>query len=165
MEQMYEVVSDVNNYSKFVPYCTKSKMYDVKEESARADVTVGFPPLNETYTSQLLLRSPKLVKAECYDGRLFNALLTIWAFDKGLKDVPNSSVVDFKLLFEFKNAIHSQLSSLFFDTIVKQMENAFTDEAKKRFGPPSIKTHIITTAMKETSSTSASSSSSSSTYT
>lgn len=143
MDQLYTVVADVENYNTFVPFCKKSHVYAKKPGSLKADLIIGFPPLNESYTSNVTLVRPTLVKAECVDGRLFNYLLTAWQFSPGLKDIPQSCVIDFMVAFEFKSALHSQLSNLFFDQMVKQMEYAFIQEAKKRYGRPSIKSHVL----------------------
>lgn len=146
MQQMYDVVSDVENYKLFVPYCKKSDVYNKTGTSANGDIVVGFPPLHESYTCQLTYHSPYLVRSECFDGRLFNYLLNHWGFSPGVKDVPNSCVVDFRVTFEFKSALHSKLSHMFFDIIVKQMEGAFVDEARRRYGNPHIKSHVLSIA-------------------
>lgn len=143
MEQLYDVVADVEKYYTFVPFCKKSHVYAKKPGSLKADLIIGFPPLNESYTSNVTLVRPSLVKAECVDGRLFNYLLTAWQFSPGLKDIPQSCVIDFMVTFEFKSALHSQLSNLFFDQLVKQMEYAFIQEANNRYGQPSIKSHVL----------------------
>lgn len=143
MQQMYDVVADVDNYKSFVPYCKKSTVYNRKVKSAQAQLVVGFPPLYERYTSNLTLESPHLIKSECYDGRLFNYLQNYWGFSAGLKDVPDSCVIDFRVTFEFKSALHSHLSHLFFDAIVQQMEMAFVREAERRYGPATIKALLL----------------------
>lgn len=143
MEQMYTVVADVENYYKFVPFCKKSMVYNKKEGKLTADLVIGFPPINEKYTSKVTLVKPSLVKAECNDGRLFSYLLNHWQFSPGVKDIPQSCVIDFGVSFEFKSAIHSQLANFFFDQLVIQMERAFIDEAEERFGKPAIKSHVF----------------------
>lgn len=143
MQQMYDVVSDVNNYKSFVPYCKKSVLYERTRTGAQAEMVVGFPPLVESYTSRLTFDEPRLVKSECHGGFLFNYLLNYWGFGPGVKDVAQSSVIDFRVTFEFKSALHSNLSHLFFDLIVQQMESAFLDEARRRYGAPAVKSHLI----------------------
>jgi coenzyme Q-binding protein COQ10 len=86
---------------------------------------------------------PNLVRAECDDGRLFSYLLNNWRFSPGVKDIPQSCVIDFAVSFQFKSAIHSQLANFFFDQLVIQMEKAFIDEAEERFGKPTIKIHVL----------------------
>lgn len=138
MDQMYEVVSDVENYHKFVPWCKKSVVLKKTQGNLKADLVVGFPPINESYTSNVTLVKPHLVKAECTDGKLFHHLLTLWRFSQGLKRIPNSCVVDFQIAFEFRSAFHSHLSNLFFDQVARQMEGAFIKEVSRRNGPAKI---------------------------
>ncbi|CAH0721760.1 unnamed protein product, partial [Brenthis ino] len=138
MEQMFEVVSDVENYYKFVPWCKQSIVLKKTPDFLKADLIVGFPPINESYTSNVTLVKPYLVKAECMDGKLFEHLLTLWRFSPGLKREKQSCVVDFQITFEFRSAFHSHLSNLFFDQVARQMEGAFIKEVGKRFGPASM---------------------------
>lgn len=142
-EQMYAVVADVDNYKSFVPYCTKSIVYNRTDKAAKADLIVGFPPLRERYTSNLTFQRPNLVVSQCNDGQLFHQLENYWGFSSGLKDVPNSCVVDFRVTFEFKSALHSNLSHIFFEIIVKQMESAFVQEAERRYGRASLKPLLL----------------------
>ncbi|CAG9783848.1 unnamed protein product [Diatraea saccharalis] len=135
MEQMFEVVSDVENYYKFVPWCKKSVVLLKTPARLKADLIVGFPPINESYTSNVTLIKPHLVKAECTDGKLFHHMLTQWRFSPGLKREQQSCVVDFQITFEFRSAFHSHLSNLFFDQVARQMEGAFIREVGKRYGP------------------------------
>ncbi|KAF3423787.1 hypothetical protein E2986_12249 [Frieseomelitta varia] len=140
MEQIYDVVADVQNYKDFVPFCKKSEIIYKSNDMLKANLVIGFPPINESYTSKVTTMRPHLVKAECTDGKLFNHLNTLWLLSPGLKNNTQTCVIDFSLSFEFKSLIHSHLSNLFFNEIVRQMENAFLDEAKRRYGRPCIKT-------------------------
>ncbi|KAF7994661.1 hypothetical protein HCN44_004133 [Aphidius gifuensis] len=140
MEQIYGVVADVGNYKNFVPFCKKSEILKKTDENLRANLSIGFPPLNESYTSNVTMHKPYFVKAECTDGKLFNHLNTLWIFSPGLKNNLQTCVIDFSLSFEFKSLLHSSLSNFFFNEIVRQMEKAFIDETERRFGRPCIKT-------------------------
>ncbi|CAB3224692.1 unnamed protein product [Arctia plantaginis] len=139
MEQMFEVVSDVDNYYKFLPWCKKSIVLQRNPSNLKADLIVGFPPINESYTSNVTLVKPHLVKAESMDSKLFYHMLTLWRFSPGLKREKQSCVIDFQITFEFRSALHSQLSNLFFDQVARQMEGAFIREAARRNGPATLK--------------------------
>ena len=138
MEQMFAVVAEVEKYRNFVPYCKSSVVTSRTPGHLRADLVVGFPPLVESYTSSVLLTRPNLVQSVCTEGTIFNHLLTVWKFSPGLKGNSKTCLLDFSISFEFRSSLHSQLSHVFFDEIVKKMVNAFLIEARKRYGPASI---------------------------
>jgi len=138
MEQMYEVVSDVEKYEKFLPWCQKSLVLSRRKGHVLADLVVGFPPLVESYTSNVTLTKPHLIRAESTQGKLFNELITTWKFSPGLRGNPQSCVVDFYVSFEFRSAFTSQLANVFFNEVVRAMAGAFYHEAKQRFGAESI---------------------------
>lgn len=135
---MYAVVSDVGNYYKFVPFCKRSHILTESPEFLKADLIIGFPPILESYTSNVTLVKPKMVRAICVDGKLFNHLNTTWKFSPALKNNLQSCIIDFHISFEFKSLIHSNLAHWVFDALVRQMEVAFIAEAKVRYGQESV---------------------------
>ncbi|CAN7998355.1 unnamed protein product [Ixodes pacificus] len=136
-EQMYEVVSRVEFYRDFVPWCTRSQVVARSEHALTAHMQVGFPPVLESYTSQVELRRPSLVRAVCRDGRLFNHLETTWRFEPGLQHIPNLCLLSFRVSFEFRSRLHSQLAQLFLDEVVRQMTRAFLSRAVVLYGKQS----------------------------
>lgn len=137
---MYEVVSDVENYTKFVPFCKRSDVSERTDSYLRGELEIGFPPIIESYVSHVTLTRPRLVTAQCKEGTLFDYLTTTWKFSPGLKSKKRSCVIDFHVDFQFKSVLHSQLAHMFFNELVRQMESAFFEEAERRFGAASIQT-------------------------
>ena len=61
-QQVYDVVSQVQHYARFVPWCRSSSVLSRSGTSCVAELVVGFPPVTERYTSHVTLRRPSLVK-------------------------------------------------------------------------------------------------------
>ncbi|XP_074105686.1 coenzyme Q-binding protein COQ10, mitochondrial isoform X2 [Cotesia typhae] len=83
MEQIFDVVADVQKYKNFLPFCKKSEVYSRSEDSLRANLVIGFPPLlNESYTSCVTIHRPYFVKAECKDDLYYILICRIWSLMK-----------------------------------------------------------------------------------
>ena len=56
-EQLVDLVLDIENYPKFIPYCLDAKIYEKKEEKNLiliiADLTIGKGPFKATYKSDV----------------------------------------------------------------------------------------------------------------
>lgn len=135
VEQIYSTVANVDQYQQFVPWCKKSKVTKGRNGDVQAQLEIGFPPIVERYVSEVTVIPNHQVRAVCKDGSLFSHLETLWRFKPASGKQGDSCNVEFYVSFEFKSLLHSQLATLFFDEVVKQMVNAFETRAAKLYGP------------------------------
>ena len=138
MDKMFKVVSDVDKYHKFVPYCRKSVVTLKHPNRLSANLVVGFQPFfNLSYTSHVTMIQPHLITAVCRDVRIFDHLRTVWKFNPSPDNHPEACLIDFAVSFSFKSSSHSTISKLFLDSIVRDNVKAFIDRAQTKYGPPS----------------------------
>ena len=88
-EELFDVVSNVKEYSDFVPWCKQSRIIsnindyqdnNDKERKLLAELVVGFGMFNEKYTSQVILDRPHKVIAISTETNLLDYLRTEWNF-------------------------------------------------------------------------------------
>jgi len=82
MEDMYAVVSDVEDYKHFVPWCRDSAILSRKPGYLKAKLAVGFPPVVEKYNSVVTMVAPNLVKVLALFLILEPRVHTVWVMPK-----------------------------------------------------------------------------------
>ncbi|CAG9862076.1 unnamed protein product [Phyllotreta striolata] len=138
-DEMYNIVSDVQNYESFLPFCTRSTITestfdDGVSKQWSATLEIGFPPITENFTSTVVANRPHSVQAFCTDGKLFEYLETTWIFDKAPSGDAQTCVIDFSVRFKFRSVFYAHLASIFFNKLVQNMEKSFIEEARRRYG-------------------------------
>ena len=131
---IYNVISDVNSYDKFVPWCKESVITSKSCDSKFiANLKIGYGPFQETYTSSVkLIFDPdniSSIKATSIHTNLLEFLETEWTISPA-KDKSLSSWITFRIEFKFKSAIYQNITDLFFQDIVEKMVNAFETRCK-----------------------------------
>jgi len=132
-EQLYDLVADVESYPIFLPWCVGSRVRGRTETQLISDLTIGFGPFRETFTSRVTLDKPKRVKV-AYEKGPFRYLNNQWDFlphDKGTE-------VAFFVDFEFRSRILQAAIGVVFNEAVRRMVNAFRKRARDVYGPPKI---------------------------
>ncbi|KAJ2719347.1 hypothetical protein GGI07_005259 [Coemansia sp. Benny D115] len=140
-EQIYNVISDVDRYSEFVPMCMASTVFQhtrrtdtqqMGKQRFEAELVVGYPPFEERYTSVVRLEKPRWVEATAAPGGgVFKHMRTAWelsAVDQ------TKTMVRFSIDFEFASILHAQAASMVFEKIAKNTLGAYQDRCRMLYG-------------------------------
>ena len=131
-EQMFDLVSDIDRYNEFLPWCTDFKI--IKREIVNdveiiiADLEIGYDQFVYTYRSEVKLYLDKSkINVKNLDGP-FKYLDNSWKFT----DINNVSCeIDFYIDFELNVKLLDFLMKKFFDLAFQKMVDAFVDRAEE----------------------------------
>ena len=130
-DQMFDLVADVAQYPKFLPWCVGARIRSRNVSEIIADLTIGFGPFHETFTSRVTLDRPGEINVR-YENGPFRYMRNIWRF---LPD-PGGCEIDFFVDFEFKNRVLQAAIGAVFHETVRMMVNAFLRRAREVYGAP-----------------------------
>ncbi|GAA99822.1 uncharacterized protein L969DRAFT_43942 [Mixia osmundae IAM 14324] len=104
-QQLYSIVADIDNYSKFVPYCVGSKVLATPSIAGRrpwllgrtegehhqlqAELTIGYMGFEEAYVSTVECVKWNSVQATANQHRLFETLKTSWTLSPAASASPH----------------------------------------------------------------------------
>ena len=78
-DQLFDLVADVGKYPEFLPWCVGARIRTRTERDLVADLTIGFGPFRESFTSRVALDRPERVKVR-YENGPFRYLNNQWTF-------------------------------------------------------------------------------------
>ncbi len=130
-EQLFDLVADVGKYPQFLPWCAGARVRSATETELVADLTIGFGPFRESFTSRVELDRPRQVRVR-YENGPFRYLKNQWTFTPD----PKGCRVDFFVDFEFRNYLLQAAIGVVFNEAVRLMVNAFLKRARQVYGAP-----------------------------
>ena len=129
-DQLFEMVSDVQSYPKFLPWCVGARIRSADDELIVADLMIGYKLLRERFTSRVTLDREKWkIETEFTDGP-FKFLRNQWEF----KSCPEGCQIVFLVEFEFRSTVLQKLVSVLFNEVVLRMVSAFEKRAYFLYG-------------------------------
>ncbi|MCT8160422.1 type II toxin-antitoxin system RatA family toxin [Pseudoruegeria sp. SHC-113] len=133
--QMYDLVADVAQYPKFLPWCAaariRSRAGGPEGEVMLADLVISFKVFRERFGSRVtLFPGESRIQTEYLDGP-FRYLKSNWHFT----DLPEGGCeIYFDVDFEFKNAILQRVIGVVFNEAMQRIVRAFEDRAHDLYG-------------------------------
>tara|TARA_R110002051_G_scaffold57104_2_gene105794 strand:+ start:19074 stop:19517 length:444 start_codon:yes stop_codon:yes gene_type:complete len=132
-DQMYDLVADVPNYPKFLPWTAAARVRSRVDKGdhveIHADLVISFKVFRETFGSRVRLWSDlKKIETSYLDGP-FKHLESTWQF----KDVGDGCEVSFEVDFEFKNRLLQGAAGIFFNEAMQRVVRSFEARAHELY--------------------------------
>ena len=130
-EQLVDLVLDIENYPKFIPYCLDAKIYEKKEEKNLiliiADLTIGKGPFKATYKSDVRFnKDTDIIQVTNIEGPLKH-LDNKWVFLEKVNSTEISFDIDFEIENKFLNIVMSKSFQYGLDKIADSFQKRAND--------------------------------------
>jgi len=128
-QQMYDLVADVAQYPKFLPWCAAARVRKTTDagdsQVMEADLVISFKVFRERFGSRVTLWPQRhSIDTQYLDGP-FRYLKSTWDFS----DTDQGCDVSFFVDFEFKNAILQGIIGVVFNEAMHRIVRAFEKRA------------------------------------
>ena len=135
-QEMYDLVADVAQYPKFLPWCAAARVRSVvpkdNSEVMEADLVVSFKVFRERFTSRVVLMpDTHQIDTEYLDGP-FRYMKSNWKF----RDTEGGCEVYFFVDFAFRNIVLEKLIGVVFNEAMLRIVRAFEERAADLYGNP-----------------------------
>ena len=126
---LFNLVSDVNKYPEFLPWCKGARVKNIRDNVFEADLIIGFKIYKEIYSSRIYLDDTNnKIYVEYKDGP-FEYLENSWVFKKN----NNVCKVEFMVDFKFKSIFLQTIMETLFSEAVRRMVKAFENRANQLY--------------------------------
>jgi coenzyme Q-binding protein COQ10 len=127
---MFQVVADVEDYPKFLPWCAALRVLSRERVKNRdvlsAEMAVGYGALREKYTSRVILDPLARTIDVAQTSGPFKQLENHWRFAQ----LADGCRIDFSLAYEFRNRVLNAVAGAAFGRVYVKMADAFEARAK-----------------------------------
>lgn len=125
-EQLYSLVSDINAYPAFLPYCLDAKILSEDQGRVEGTLRVGYKGLGYTFATRNTNHPPGHIHMQLLSGP-FQRLEGDWTF----QPTDSGTHVKLRLIIVFKNALLGMMFKHKIDELTDVMVAAFVARAKE----------------------------------
>ena len=129
-QQMFDLITDVDRYEEFIPYCTAARVRKRSEIEMLADLAIGYKMLRETYRSRIELGAEPLTVTVHQVKGPFRHLFNQWVFE----DTATGCDVHFELRFEFAVPVLRHIIEPIMNRVIERFVAAFEARALDIYG-------------------------------
>ena len=130
--EMYSLVSDVERYAEFLPWCDHSEVIECHEDGVTARVGMAIAGIRQSFSTRNIEVPDQSVHMTLVDGP-FSQLDGLWQFLPLAK--PAACKIEFELSYAFSSRALEMVISPVFDRIANSFVEGFVKRAEKVYGP------------------------------
>ena len=127
--QMYALVSDIEHYPNYLPWCPKTIIKDQTETNVVASIYIEYLKVKTHFTTQNNNIINERIDMHLVDGP-FKELVGIWIF------IPlgaDGCKIEFNLQYKFSNIFLEKIIGPVFEYISKNIVDCFVKQAKIKY--------------------------------
>ncbi len=131
--EMYSLVTNVNHYPQFLPWCDHANVVTEDTQGMTAEVGISFAGVRQTFITRNLHTEPSRVDMQLVKGP-FSKLDGQWNFHPLGDGSQRACKVELLLNYGFDNATLGKLVGPVFDKIAASLVDAFVKRAQQVYG-------------------------------
>ncbi len=131
-QQMFDLVSAVDRYTEFLPWCASSRIVSLHDDGMTAEIGMAYGKLTQSFTTRNTHILGREIHLKLEKGP-FSQLEGTWRFTLigSLED--NACRTEFKIQYATENSILGKLIAPFFDKIAASLVDAFFNRANELY--------------------------------
>jgi ribosome-associated toxin RatA of RatAB toxin-antitoxin module len=134
--EMYSLVTAVDDYPEFLPWCAKAEVLEQRETGVTARLHLSYLGVKQAFTTRNEQLADESVVLKLVDGP-FSVLDGTWRFvpvPAGEGATAKACRIEFELRYSFANGALDALISPVFDRIANTFVDSFVKRAEQVYG-------------------------------
>ncbi len=131
--EMFALVTDIEHYPQFLPWCDHGEVLEQVEDGMVARVGMAISGLRQSFTTRNTHETDRKVLMKLVDGP-FSRLDGVWAFTPLGDGSLRACKVEFTLTYGFSSRALAGLVGPVFDKIAGNLVDAFVKRADQVYG-------------------------------
>ena len=132
-QEMFTLVTDVDRYPEFLPWCDHARVLEQAQERMVAEVGIAMGGIRQTFVTRNTHEAGRRVQMQLVKGP-FSRLNGDWHFDPLGDGSERAARVKLQLNYGFDSAALAALVGPVFDRIAATMVDAFVKRAEQIYG-------------------------------
>ncbi|MDO8286187.1 MAG: type II toxin-antitoxin system RatA family toxin [Rhodoferax sp.] len=132
-QEMYVLVTDVDRYSEFLPWCEHARVVEAHDDGMTAELGIAFGGVRQTFTTRNVHTRDSQVHMQLMNGP-FSRLDGQWNFVALGDGSQRACKVELVLNYGFDSSAMGKLVSPVFDKIAASLMDAFVKRAEQIYG-------------------------------